>query len=110
MLLVFRNESRTDFQEVILPIQSTNRIKKFQLPAETHGLSTGETYQWSLSFICGDYFTLNDPSITGWVRRTEITPEIQQILAEPSRQRQAEWLGNNGYWYDLVSQLINSID
>ncbi|MEM9215124.1 MAG: DUF928 domain-containing protein [Cyanobacteria bacterium P01_F01_bin.150] len=110
-LLVFRNEANGDVQRVFLPIPTAENeaaMVSFRLPDESPGLVVGETYQWSLTFICGDYFTLNDPTIIGWVQHQEKTAEIDELLTERSPQAQMEWLGINGYWYDLVDRLANA--
>lgn len=106
VLLVFRNEADTDHRQVFLPVPETVGMVGFQLPDTIDGLAIGQTYRWSLTFICGHYFTLNDPSITGWVRRVESTPEADQVLAERSPDDQLEWFSENGHWYDLTQQLV----
>ncbi|NJM97740.1 MAG: DUF928 domain-containing protein [Phormidesmis sp. RL_2_1] len=105
-LLIMRGENDTDYLLARLPITNTNGIVGFRLPDHVPALIPNQTYQWSLSFICGDYFTLNDPTITGWVRHIEKSPESEQVLNTRSAQEQAEWLSENGYWYDLAALLV----
>lgn len=110
-LLVFRHETDGDTQRVFLPIPamgSEGATVSFRLPDEVPGLLIGETYQWSLTFICGDYYSLNDPTVIGWVQRQEQTAELDEVLGTRSPQAQIEWLGENGYWYDLVARLTDT--
>ena len=111
VLLVFRSDADNDIQRTFLPIPTTaetDPIVGFRLPDGLPGLTAGETYQWSLTFICGDYFALTDPTVMGWVHRQTQTAELDAELAARSPQAQIEWLGNNGYWYDLAARLAKS--
>ncbi len=105
-LLIMRSEDGLDYRQAFLPVPEIDGFSEFSLPAEAGPLTTNQTYQWSLSFICGDYFTLNDPTIAGWVRRIDSTPAIEQVLSEGSLQEQAQWLSENGYWYDLTARVV----
>lgn len=105
-LLVMRSEDGLDYRQAFLPVPEAEGFSEFSLPEGTQPLATNQTYQWSLSFICGDYFTLNDPTITGWVRRIDTSPAIEQAVSAGSPQEQAQWLSENGYWYDLTAMVV----
>jgi len=105
-LLVMRSEDGLDYRQAFLPVPEAEGFSGFSLPEGTQPLATNQTYQWSLSFICGDYFTLNDPTITGWVRRIDTSPAIEQAVSTGSPQEQAQWLSENGYWYDLTAMVV----
>ncbi len=104
-LLIMRSEDGSDYRQAFVPVPKAAGFSGFSLP-DSAPLATDQTYQWSLSFICGEYFTLSDPMINGWVRRTESSPAIEQLLSEGSLQEQVQWLSENGYWYDLTARIV----
>lgn len=102
VLLVFRNASGTFYYDAQLPIHTVDGIARFQLPEDAPGLEPNQTYQWALSFICNEHFNLNDPTITGWVSRQVLSTDTEQAIAAYRNDEHIQWLGENGYWYDLV--------
>lgn len=101
-LLVFRSTTGTFYYDAQLPIQAIDGIARFQLPEEAPALEPNQTYQWALSFICNEHFSLNDPTITGWVNRQVLSADTKQTIATYRNDEHIQWLGENGYWYDLV--------
>ena len=110
-LLIMRSkdsEGQTYYRQAVLPVSDTQGLSGFQLPEDSLPLEIGQTYAWSLSFLCGEFSTPNDPTFTGWVRRMERTPEAEQILDTASVEDQAHWLSENGYWYDLIAIAVTA--
>lgn len=105
VLLAFRNESGSAVHRVILPVPATAGLASFRLPDNVPSLEPAQTYRWSLTFICGEYYRPGNPAVTGWVRRMLPTAETNEIMATRSPAEQARWLSENGYWYDLSSYL-----
>lgn len=101
-LLVFRNETDGFYYQEQLPIQINHGVAKFQLSEEAPPLSPNQTYQWALSFICNEHFSLSDPMMIGEVTRHTLSADAEQTIGTFREDEQVEWLGANGYWYDLV--------
>ena len=108
VLLVVQNEAGDHNAEAILPIPDADEygVVSFQLPEGAAPLEIGPNYRWSLAVMCDGYLDPSDPFFSGWVQRVEQTPEITQTLARLSDSEQLEWLGQNGYWYDMVSLIL----
>lgn len=104
VFLTFRGESTEDYHQTMLPIADQVGRVGFGLPNDVPALTPGVTYQWSLTLVCGDFITLNDPIVTGWVHRTE--PDPGQPAAHTLGSR-AQWLSEHGYWYDLVDLVVD---
>ncbi|MEL7331886.1 MAG: DUF928 domain-containing protein, partial [Cyanobacteria bacterium J06560_2] len=114
-IMIVRSEDGSDLRKALISIPDIgtrpHSFVGFRLPDEAEPMQIDQTYQWSLSFICGEYFTLNDPTITGWVRRVEAPSQIEQTLGvEPSAEMEAQWLSENGYWYDLTARVIAAME
>lgn len=112
-LLIMRSQDRDGqmyYRQATLPVSDTEGLSEFRLPEEIPPLEIDKTYAWSLSFLCGDFSTPSDPTFTGWVRRTEKTPEAEEILNKTPFEAQAYWLSENGYWYDLIAAAMTTLD
>lgn len=108
VLLSIRNESDNSVYQAMLAIPETSGPVSFRLPEDAPPLAIDQTYRWSLTFICGDYYTPGDPAVVGWVRRVEPSAEMTESMAARSPDEQAQWLSENGYWYDLSDYILTS--
>lgn len=99
VFLTFRGESTEDYHQTLVPITNQTGWVGFGLPDNAPALTPGVTYEWSLTLICGDFMTLNDPIVTGWVHRAEV--DTSQTM-DNAPEAMAQWFSENGYWYDLV--------
>lgn len=104
VFLTFRGESPEDYRQAMVPISPQTGWVGFGLPEDAPALTPGVTYEWSLTLVCGNFMTLNDPILTGWVHRTELETS-QSVVHTP--EAMAQWLSENGYWYDLVDLVVD---
>ena len=104
VVLSFRSEDREEPEVVFLPINSEQAINSFTLPSDRPALEVGKNYQWQLTVICGNIPHVNDPLFTGWVTRTPLTIDRQEINQQCPLE-QARWFAANGYWYDFIQQI-----
>ena len=104
VVLSFRSEDREEPEVAFLAIDSEQVINSFALPLDKPELEIGKTYQWQLSVVCGDLPHVNDPLFTGWVTRTPLTIDRQEINQQCPLE-QARWFAANGYWYDFIQQI-----
>lgn len=101
-ILTFQDEEGKNYQRAFLPIPAGEGIVSFALPEDKTPLVAGKNYQWSLVLVCGETVQPDDPLFRGWVQRVEQSPELESQLSGQSMLEQAQWYGQNGYWYDLL--------
>ena len=115
--LLFRSESGLVEHQAWLPIaqppaqpsgqqsQIDERSKhwtSFQLPESSPGILPGQSYRWSLVVVCGETIEPDDPTFMGWVEYRAPTAAEQMVLTELSGKDKLGWLGEQGYWYDML--------
>lgn len=110
VLLVFQTEGGDDYARAQLPIPQANDqgFVQFQLPETAKGLAQGENYHWTLSILCEGYLSPNDPLFSGQIKRVAPSKEVAQTLANTSVANQVAILQGAGYWYDMVSLLLQN--
>jgi Domain of Unknown Function (DUF928) len=102
VILVFANEAGTSYQRAAFPMPSQPGIVSFKLPDQAPPLTVGKNYRWSLVVVCGDSVQPDDAVLSGWVQRVDRTALLDRQLSRKSLVEQAQWYGENGFWYDLI--------
>jgi hypothetical protein len=102
VILVFANEAGTSYQRATMPMPSRSGIVSFKLPEQSQPLTVGKNYRWSLVMVCGNSVQPDDLVLSGWVQRVERTTQIDRQLSRKTLVEQAQWYGENGFWYDLM--------
>ncbi len=105
--LVVTNEAGAYYEKAFLSVP-TDDTAAFTFPSSFTSLAVGENYRWSLVIICGETVQPDDPVLSGWVQRVDITPESQQA-SQSLPIEQARWYAENGYWYDFVALVRKEI-
>ena len=110
ILLVYQTEAGDEHARSQLPIPAPTAkgAVAFQLPETVPGLRVDQNYQWTISVLCEGYLSPYDPFFSGWVRREQPSPEITQALASASTTEQAKILERTGYWYDMVTLILEN--
>ncbi|KAB8315032.1 DUF928 domain-containing protein [Tolypothrix campylonemoides VB511288] len=109
VVLMFRDETGEFYERAFLPINSHDAIIGFTLPKQKQPLAVGKSYQWSLVVVCGDSVQPDDPVFMGWVQRVQRTPELESELRQKkTTTEQVAWYGERGYWYDMVSTIVQA--
>ena len=110
VLLVYKTEAGYEHarSQLRIPESTAQGAIAFQLPETVPGLSVGQNYQWTISVLCDGYLSPYDPFFSGWIRREQPSSEITQALASASIIDQAEILERTGYWYDLVTLILEN--
>jgi Domain of Unknown Function (DUF928) len=89
-------------------IFSTPGLVSFTLP-ENVQLSTGKTYQWTISVLVDKKDRTLNLSNRGWIQKITAVPELNQKLASVSSDYQRSLiLDEYGLWYDSVAALHKS--
>ncbi|MDB9527526.1 DUF928 domain-containing protein [Oscillatoria sp. CS-180] len=108
VVLTLRDESGSYYERAFLPIAEQDGISSFTLPEQTPPLTPGHNYQWHVVLVCGETVQPDDPVLTGWVQRVELTADqAQELSAQTSLLEQAQWYAERGYWYEFVGVLVD---
>jgi hypothetical protein len=109
VVLMFRDETGQFYERAFLPINSHDAIVGFTLPKQKQPLAVGKSYQWSLVVVCGETVQPDDPVFMGWVQRVPRTSELENELKQKKTAiEQAAWYRKNGYWYDMLSTIVQA--
>jgi hypothetical protein len=58
-----------------------------------------------MTFICGKALRPDSPAIAGWIQRTPQTQALATKLSTASPINRVAIYGENGIWYDMISEL-----
>lgn len=108
VVLSFQDEAGQSYQRAFLPIPSRTGIVGFSLPDTNPPLAIGKNYKWSLTVVCGKSVQPDDPLFVGWVQRVTRSPDIERELEQKSATEQAAWYAARGYWYDMLTAMIQA--
>ncbi|NJN21244.1 MAG: DUF928 domain-containing protein [Leptolyngbya sp. RL_3_1] len=86
------------------PLPSQSGLAHLPLPEAAPDLEVGQTYRWSLAIVCGQRLRPDDPVLTSYVKRVEVSPEVAQLPALEQVVAYAE----SGIWYDSLL-LLNQV-
>lgn len=103
--LPLSQSSEQPLSEAVRPSAGASQWVGFQLPDSIPPLEANQPYRWSLVVVCGESLQPDDPTFMGWVEYRETTLDIDRALRTDSQDERAEWLAQNGYWYDLVDEV-----
>ncbi|MEM6449964.1 MAG: DUF928 domain-containing protein [Cyanobacteria bacterium P01_D01_bin.105] len=108
--LVIETEAGEFHSETALPVpeQREQGAVQFQLPQTAPELALNQNYRWTLIVRCGERLRPDAPLFSGWVMRTARSPEAE-VLSTASPIEQATWLGERGYWYDMLPIVLNNL-
>ena len=67
-----------------------------------------QSYQWSLSLICGAALAPDSPVVEGTVTRVSLSAALMSQLETLPLSEQAVVLGQQGIWYDTMASLAKS--
>jgi hypothetical protein len=101
LVLSLQTEDASYHSQWTFPVPNTSGIVGLQPPADAPPLKIGESYQWAVVLVCGERPSPNDPAIAAWVQR--VSPS--QTTAYSNVLDQASWSGEQGLWYDMLTDL-----
>jgi hypothetical protein len=73
-------------------------------------LAVGEYYEWAFSIACnsgdpGD--RSGDPYLTGWLKRSEMTPDLTAAIATAPENEHAGIYAQAGLWYEAIDAAVD---
>ena len=83
------------------PLPGGEGLVRLHLPDEAPDLEVGHTYRWSVAVVCGQRLRPDDPVLTSYVKRVEISQNTAQLSALD----RLRLYGELGIWYDSLALL-----
>ena len=76
-------------------------IYKLNIP-EKAALEIGKDYLWQFAIYCNQSDPEQDAFVEGWLRRTELSPEVNRQLAKAEPKKQAQIYANELIWHETL--------
>jgi len=102
IVLSVREESGQPHSQRFVEITGEAGIVGISMGEDAPPLEVGKVYQWAVVMICGDRPNPNDPFVTAWIRRAELTESLNDSLS--ALEKAAEY-AKFGIWYDALTVL-----
>ncbi|BBC25483.1 DUF928 domain-containing protein [Pseudanabaena sp. ABRG5-3] len=105
MLFSLKGEDGELVYQTFLPFPSETGIVAIKMPSDAPELVANKTYKWTMVVICGKFLRPDSPAIEGWIQRISKSPALEAKLHSSSPLEKVAVYGENGIWYDMVSDL-----
>lgn len=100
-----------DRNQVVEPIPinlyDTPGIIEFKL--DRVSLKVNQPYQWFLSIPCNPRHRSQNPTLSGWIERIELSPQLAQKIEQAPLQQKIELYFNEGLWYEGVTLTLQHL-
>ncbi|MEQ8468358.1 DUF928 domain-containing protein [Coleofasciculus sp. E1-EBD-02] len=104
---ILTNQQGTqEIHYALVTLPETPGIISVKLPTNLDPLEIGQVYQWSFSLKCHDSDATGNPTVLGWIERTEPNPALEKDLDKVKPLELAALYGNYGVWHDLLATLV----
>lgn len=77
-------------------------IYKLNIP-EKAALEFGKDYLWQFAIYCNQAYPEQDAFVEGWLRRRELSPEMNRALEKAGPKEKAQILANELIWHETLS-------
>lgn len=105
---VYDEEGNTVYQEQ-LALPETSGIVKLSLPEEIC-LQVGKDYTWEVTMISDPENPDWNPSLQGWIQRTELNPDLEARLEDADPLEKAELYAQASIWSEAINILAQLRD
>lgn len=105
MLFSLKNEDGEQVYQTFLPLPSETGIVAINMPSEAPELLANKKYKWTMAIICGKTLKPDSPIIEGWIQRIPESSTLSAKLQASTPFERIVLYGENGIWYDMVSNL-----
>ncbi len=105
MLFSLKSDDGELVYQTFLPFPSEAGIVAIKMPNDAPELVANKTYKWTMVVSCGKFLRPDSPAIEGWIQRTTKSPTLASRLQSSSPLEKVALYGENGIWYDMVSDL-----
>lgn len=95
---------QTEFQ-----ISGESGIASLKLPDTLNlpPLEVGQPYRWYVSLMCNPLDPVHNITISGWVERSALAPQVQDRLEQLQGRDRAELFAQEGLWFDALETLAD---
>lgn len=118
--LIYVPKTSAKVGEFVLDDQNLNRLASIRVElketpaiytltpaANTPPLEIGKDYQWAFSLVCDREGVLQDPVVSGLVRRIRPDAALSSKLATASPMEKIHLYARSGIWYEAVTTLAS---
>lgn len=105
IFLSLESEDSEQVYQTFLPLPADAGFVKINYPSQAPDLVVNKKYKWTMTFICGKALRPDSPAIAGWIQRTPQTQSLATKLSKASPINRVAIYGENGIWYDMISEL-----
>ena len=103
-------------QAIWVELPDTPGIVKLNLPEDKSiwvngkSLEAGKQYDWYFSVICDENQPAGNPTVSGSIKRVELSPELENQLQKENPARNYLTYLENGIWYEAIDRLVENRD
>lgn len=103
-------------QAISVELPDTPGIVKLNLPEDKSiwvngkSLEAGKQYDWYFSVICDENQPAGNPTVSGSIKRVELSPELENQLQKENPARNYLTYLENGIWYEAIDRLVENRD
>lgn len=105
MLFSLKNEEGEQIYQAFLPLPAETGVVAIDMPSDAPELTINKKYKWTMAIICGKTLRPDSPTIEGWIQRIPKSQALTAQLQTSTPFDQIALYGENGIWYDMVSNL-----
>ncbi len=109
LILTVMDEAGLYYAEEDFGVADQTGFIRLSLSDEAPPLAVGRNYRWHVVVVCGEQADPDNPVLVGWVQRVAATPLLTRLLQQKKPLEQAQWLAENGYWYDMLGVLMSEM-
>ncbi len=105
ILFSLKSEDGEQVFQAFMPLPSETGIVSINMPAEAPELVANKKYKWTMAIVCGKALRPDSPTIEGWIQYIPKSPTLAAKLQALTPLDRIVLYGENGIWYDMVSDL-----
>ncbi|WP_375494222.1 DUF928 domain-containing protein [uncultured Nostoc sp.] len=94
------------FYETSFTLPNKPGIISFKLPDSSPALAVGAAYHWYLITVCDAQDSSENPSVDGWVERTQPELALSEALAKANLHKLPTIYAEAGIWHEALTSLV----
>ncbi|QKQ74186.1 DUF928 domain-containing protein [Nostoc sp. TCL240-02] len=99
-------EDQNVFYETSFKLPAKPGIISFKLPESSPGLTVGKTYHWYLTIVCNTQDSSDNPTVEGWVERTQPGSSLSEALVKANVYKLPTIYAEAGIWHEALTSLV----
>ncbi|MEH2350934.1 MAG: DUF928 domain-containing protein [Nostoc sp.] len=99
-------EDQDIFYETSFLLPERPGIISFKLPESSPALAVGKTYHWYLTVVCNAQDSSGNPTVEGWVERTQPGVSLSEALAKANLYKLPTIYAEAGIWHEALTSLV----